>query len=530
MKRYFDKPAKTLHAALLLALLPGTSALAHNHFAYSHNSGISYENADWMANVADQRRLADMSLPGTHDTMTYALNDDDFTPGQAVATDIAMTQAKSLRQQLLAGVRVLDIRCRRTAQNDFDIYHGSINTGFDFDDVLLAVTDFLADHPTETVLMRLKPEGNDGSMSFEDVLDTYVNDALYSSYFWKNSSSELASSSTTRLGDVRGKIVVLANFVNERFGIDYASANIQDNYTLTTNWDLYGKWVDVKEQFQESNTSTEGTRNFYINFLSGSVGSFPYFVASGHSSPGTGASRLLTGLTTLTSPNKYPDFPRIDCFLGTCSIAFEGTNILTYEYLESADINFAGIVYADFPGHGLIDRVISLNNDGVTLFNDANYAGTRKSFELGTYDRFSQLSIGNDALSSISIADGLMVTLYENGLKGGASVVLTSDTPALSTYGFDNKASSMVVSVQGAAIYEHEDYKGRMQILRPGSYNLSDLKLGNDSISSIRVGSGYTIKLYEHSDFRGDTKTLAADASGLGNFNDEASSIVVSAQ
>ncbi|HSX62283.1 MAG TPA: phosphatidylinositol-specific phospholipase C domain-containing protein [Tahibacter sp.] len=531
MKRQLDKPTTILGTALLLSLLPCAATFAHDHSAYSHDSGISHENADWMANVADQRRLADLSLPGTHDTMTYALNDDDYTATQGVITDVAMTQNKSLRQQLLAGVRVLDIRCRRTPYNNFDIYHGSIDTGFDFDDVLLDVTDFLADHPTETVLMRLKPEGNDGTMSFEDVLDTYVDDSRYASYFWKNSSSELATgSSNTRLGDVRGKIVVLANFSGERFGIDYASANIQDEYELDTNWDLYDKWVDVKEQFQASNTSTEGSRGFYINFLSGSGGSFPYFVASGHSSPGTSAPRLWTGLTTITSPNKYPDFPRLDCLFGECSIYFEGTNVLTYDYLDDANITFAGIVYSDFPGHGLIDRVIALNNDGVTLFNDPDYKGARKSFELGTYERFSQLSIGNDQLSSISIADGLMVTLYEHGLKAGASIVLTSDTPKLSTYNFDNRVSSMVVSVQGAAVYEHSDYTGRMQILRPGSYNLSDLNLDNDSISSLRVGSGYRITLHEHSNFGGDDRTYTADASSLGGFNDDASSIEVSVQ
>lgn len=531
MKRFIDDPIRNLAAALLLALTAGTAAFAHEHSAYSHDSGISHENADWMANVADQRRLADMSLPGTHDTMTYALNDDDYMGTSiGIDTDVSMTQNKSLRQQLLAGVRVLDIRCRRTPYNNFDIYHGSVDTGFDFDDVLLGVTDFLADHPTETVLMRLKPEGNGGTMSFEDVLDTYVNDSRYSSYFWKNSRSELASASTTRLGDVRGKIVVLANFSGERFGIDYATANIQDNYTLDTNWDLYDKWVDVKEQFQESDDSTEGSRSFFVNFLSGSVGSFPYFVASGHSSPGTSAPRLWTGLTTITSNGKYPDFPRLDCFLGECSLYFEGTNVLTYDYLDDADITFAGIVYADFPGHGLIDRIIALNNDGVTLFNDENYLGTRKSFELGTYERFSQLPIGNDGLSSVSIADGLIVTLYEHGQKEGASIVLTADTPKLSTYGFDNRVSSMVVSVQGAVVYEHGDYKGRMQILRPGSYNMADLALDNDSISSVRVGSGYKIKLYKNSNFGGDTKTLTADASGLGSFNDETTSVVVSLQ
>jgi hypothetical protein len=89
MKRHLDKPSAILGTALLFALMPGAAALAHNHSAYSHDSGISHENADWMANVADQRRLADMSLPGTHDTMTYALNDDDYQWSVGVDTDVA---------------------------------------------------------------------------------------------------------------------------------------------------------------------------------------------------------------------------------------------------------------------------------------------------------------------------------------------------------------------------------------------------------------------------------------------------------
>ncbi|HEX4228331.1 MAG TPA: hypothetical protein VHZ07_06655 [Bryobacteraceae bacterium] len=62
-------------------------------------------------------------------------------------------------------------------------------------------------------------------------------------------------------------------------------------------------------------------QRLYINYLSGSGGSFPYFVASGKSGPSTGGTLLLTGMTTITNPNTDPDFPRVGCLLGMCSIA-----------------------------------------------------------------------------------------------------------------------------------------------------------------------------------------------------------------
>ena len=107
------------------------------------------------------------------------------------------------------------------------------------------------------------------------------------------------------------------------------------------------------------NAAMNGDKNdIYINFLSGSGGSFPYFVASGKSSPEDNAPLLLTGLTTPGWKKKYPDFPRVSCALGICSIAFLGTNILTSERLTSKRV---GIIMADFPGKGLINDVIKCN-------------------------------------------------------------------------------------------------------------------------------------------------------------------------
>jgi 1-phosphatidylinositol phosphodiesterase len=123
--------------------------------------------------------------------------------------------------------------------------------------------------------------------------------------FWHPKTEE-----QVKLGDVRGKIVLLDNFSSStKYGMNYedwSQFNVQDDYKFTSNWDLYGKWEEVKQQIQNADVSKRaGEHVFFINYLSASYGTFPFFVSSGHISPGTGAHRLSTGLTTLTSQNKY---------------------------------------------------------------------------------------------------------------------------------------------------------------------------------------------------------------------------------
>lgn len=162
---------------------------------------------------------------------------------------------------------------------------------------------------------------------------------------------------------MRGKIVILLNVGGSNIGLNYSDDfHIQDDYNLSTNWDLYDKWLRIKAHLQTTNTAhRNGEHTKFINYLSGSGGSFPYFVASGHNNPATGASRLATGLTTPGWKNSYPDFPRVNCFLGICTIALEGTNVLTTDYLAANFFDYAGIVVADFPGRDLINQVIQTN-------------------------------------------------------------------------------------------------------------------------------------------------------------------------
>lgn len=313
----------------------------HSHPAYTHKDWTGRYRADWLADFQDSVPLSKISMPGTHDTMS-------FYGGDAV-----QTQSMSLRTQLMSGIRALDIRCRHI-ENRFAIHHGFVYQNANFDDVLQATQEFLSKHPTETIIMRVKEEYNPtgNTRTFASTFKYYLD--MYPGLFWAYNMNN-----NPQLKDIRGKIVLLQDFHTEGLeymGIPYHMAEVQDEYHLRTNWDLYSKWEKIKAHLEKA---AYGNPNLiHINFLSGSGGSFPYFVASGKSSPGDDAPLLATGRT---SPGwkSWPDFPRINCFLKICTIAFKGTNLLTSDYLTRH--RRIGIVMADFPGDELILRIILQN-------------------------------------------------------------------------------------------------------------------------------------------------------------------------
>lgn len=340
------------------------NAAAIDTAAYSHDATNGASNPRWMTGLPDTLKLSELSLPGTHDTMAH------------YGGDSVQTQSMDLSEQLNAGIRVLDIRCWHI-NNQFVISHGIVPQNASFADVLDTVDAFLAANPGETVIMRVKEEnsGINNTRSFEDTYNAIV--GKYPDLFWEPNGS-----SNPTLANMRGKAVLIQNFAGTLQGISYSGitnqGTVQDYYTMTSNWDLYNKWTKVKSNIMSA--SSGDTSKIYINFLSASTGSFPYFVASGHSSPQTNAPLLLTGLTTLTSPNTYPDFPRVSCLGSLCSIAFLGTNQLSSKFIADLKTNYLtinrmyqtmnmsfrlskriGIIMADFPGKNLINNIIAMN-------------------------------------------------------------------------------------------------------------------------------------------------------------------------
>ena len=78
-----------------------------------------------------------------------------------------------------------------------------------------------------------------------------------------------------------------------------------------------------------------------------------------------------------------------------------------------------------------------------------------------------------------------------------------------------------------ATFYYHCWYEGPSVTLGRGDYDMHQIGLPNDSISSLRVPAGLTVVLYQHAGFQGRTLTVTSDQNCLVNngFNDETSSI-----
>lgn len=313
---------------------------------YSHENYTKNNNEDWMKYLNGETKINKISLPGTHNSLSF------------YGGDIVQTQSLSLENQLKAGIRVFDIRCKAES-NFFYIYHGFIYQFDNLDNVFSTMTNFLKKHPSELLLVSIKQEHSRVSNSeFTKIYYDYKE--KYKEKIWTPTSFK---ASIPKLKEVRGKIIIINRWkptgVMNRVGLDWNYYfNVLDDYHLNTNWDLYKKWQKIKDKF----TSIHIQENkFDLTFLSGSGGSFPYFVASGHSSPQTYAPALLTGLTTPIWESYYPDFARVSCLGRLCSIVFNGTNVLTYYFILKNQLSYIGIIMADFPADALINIIISLN-------------------------------------------------------------------------------------------------------------------------------------------------------------------------
>jgi 1-phosphatidylinositol phosphodiesterase len=301
--------------AVLLVLVSGNAAWASGR----HSDGLgSLSRPNWMSALPDTAHLADMSIPGTHDTMARAV------------TLVAETQQSALPEQLNAGIRALDIRARHF-KDHFTIHHGVVYLNANFTDVLRQMTDFLKAHPREAVLMRLKeehtPEGN--TRSFAQTLKWYLEQnpetaPLARDHLWQPTHGDQQAPT---LGEVRGKFVILQEFHGEGtdFGLSYwgPALNVQDAYDVPTLFHIKGKWETARGHLEES--AGRNRQTLYVTFLSGvGVGAYPRAVAVG-------------------------------------ALWFTGVNHYALHWLEAHVMSRTGVVMMDYPGPDLVEAILRYN-------------------------------------------------------------------------------------------------------------------------------------------------------------------------
>lgn len=119
--------------------------------------------------------------------------------------------------------------------------------------------------------------------------------------------------------------------------------------------------------------------------------------------------------------------------------------------------------------------------------------------------------------------DNLIVKPYQQFSKQWNSATGSEDG-SFSIYGYVHATDVPYAAI----IYQHSNYQGKSKPLLPGKYDVNDLAIGNDTLSSLKVPNGWTVTLYRHHHFTGDTRVFKSNTPFVGaDFNDQTSSIVV---
>ncbi|MET7757279.1 phosphatidylinositol-specific phospholipase C [Streptomyces sp. NPDC005389] len=240
---------------------------------------------DWMAGHGDPTPLQKLTIPGTHDS------------GARFGGPWSECQNTTIAQQLAAGIRFLDVRCRVTG-GSFAIHHGASYQNMMFGDVLVACRDFLAAHPSETVLMRVKQEySSDSDATFGAVFTDYLDNRGWRPLF-------RIGDTVPSLGEARGKVVLIA----DNGGLpglkwwDGGAIALQDDWNALPN----AKYPKIEAHYRKA---VEQPGKLYINFVSTSA-SLPPRWNSDNLNPrvhgfldGTANTWKGLGITVLDYPN-----------------------------------------------------------------------------------------------------------------------------------------------------------------------------------------------------------------------------------
>ena len=254
----------------------------------------------WMSRIPDSTKLSKLSLPGTHDSCALY---NGFSFG------FARCQSWKLTDQLKAGVRFLDIRCRRT-NDGFRIYHGIIDQRMTFEEVRDVCQKFLESHPTECIVMSIMEEGVAKSTT-RSFADTFTVATKNDGMLWYRAAR------VPDLAAVRGRIVVIDR-VGTLGGFQWKNMSKQDDYTAPPEQ----KTRLIRTHLQKA--LSHNGNNWFINFCSG------------------------TAPAKLTNPARYA------IQSNRAALEFVTKNCGT----KPARL---GIVVMDFPGEQLIEKIVDTN-------------------------------------------------------------------------------------------------------------------------------------------------------------------------
>lgn len=205
---------------------------------------------NWMHRLPDSRPLSLVSIPGTHDAGT-ALGMFGWSRCQVL----------TIPAQLAIGIRGFDIRLRLVGSK-LQIYHGEENQRVSFSQVLAAFEQFLENHPSECLIMRIREETapDHPTTTFEQAFESHTS-PLTSIFYRAKARTQIPT-----LGDVRGKILVLDNYGKLAQAIDYPNPtmSVQDDYDVS---DMTKKFGEIQAKFEDALGRKDGL-TWDVNYTS----------------------------------------------------------------------------------------------------------------------------------------------------------------------------------------------------------------------------------------------------------------------
>ena len=217
-------------------------------------------SSTWMSKIADDTLLSSISIPATHDSGAIK---------SGLVHSLGRDQELTIAQQLEVGVRFLDIRLD-VKKGGLEVYHGFLDQGISFDEVVEDCLAFLEKNPSETVIVCVKQER-----------DNSITEKVYE-YIKKNESKWYLQNSIPALSEVRGKLVLFRRFpYSGEFGLNIydgfptnstgdfdngVKCHVQDYYNYGSKKNMDSEWAAVEECLNYSKTSSG---EYVMNFTSG---------------------------------------------------------------------------------------------------------------------------------------------------------------------------------------------------------------------------------------------------------------------
>lgn len=333
---------------------------------------------NWMAYIPDGTFLRDISIPGTHESLSLHCDDDAQDDEKWTCTGISGVRYYvkcniwGLNKQLRAGIRYFDLRVK-SVNGELRVYHGEYNQKQKVITAIRQIANFLDKKPSETILLRIKFIGknNDGARwqtIIDEMGDYFV--TIDRTLNKVQDDGDIIPFPSPKLGDVRGKIVLLRDFDydNDGFGMVYCTDNdeknrddgcafqIQDEFRVT---DIRCGTVGVEARICDGSYGTYthiedkvSMATDYINLVSSGDSTGTRKIVLNHLS-GTGVSETFGSLV---------DTLLWDETLTTRQVARD-LNGNIYEFIAGKERVPLGVVIMDWPGESLIYRVIESNFD-----------------------------------------------------------------------------------------------------------------------------------------------------------------------